>query len=44
MRQTADAIPGCRYAHIDPGTHMVALEQPDALARELAEFRQSVNP
>lgn len=43
MRQTADAFPGCRYVLVDPGTHMMALEQPEALAHELAQFRRSVD-
>ena len=39
MRQTAAGIPGCQYALLDPGTHMMPLEQPDALATELCRFR-----
>ncbi|WP_194893137.1 alpha/beta fold hydrolase [Catenulispora pinisilvae] len=39
MRQTADGIPDAEYRLIDPGTHMMPLEQPDALAAELERFR-----
>lgn len=41
-RQTADGIPGCQYRILDPGTHMIAMEQPDALAGALREFRRDV--
>jgi hypothetical protein len=44
MKQTAEAIPSCRYVLVDlPGTHMMALEQPESLAYELAQFRRSVD-
>lgn len=42
MRQTADGIPGCQYRVLDPGTHMMTMEQPDALAGALREFRREV--
>jgi 3-oxoadipate enol-lactonase len=43
MRQTANGIPGAEYTLIDPGTHMMPLEQPDALAAELVRFRRAVD-
>lgn len=42
MRQTADGIPGCAYVLLDPGTHMMPMEQPEALAEHLRLFRRSV--
>jgi 3-oxoadipate enol-lactonase len=39
MKPIADAIPGATYAVIDPGTHMMPLEQPEALAA----FRERVD-
>lgn len=41
MRRTARGIPGSEYVLLDPGTHMMPLEQPDALAAELCRFRDS---
>jgi pimeloyl-ACP methyl ester carboxylesterase len=39
MRRTAHGIPGSEYVQLDPGTHMMPLEQPDALAAALGRFR-----
>ncbi|ATL70607.1 alpha/beta fold hydrolase [Nocardia terpenica] len=41
MRRTARGIPGSEYVLLDPGTHMMPLEQPDALAAVLRRFRTS---
>ena len=41
MRRTARGIPGSEYVLLDPGTHMMPLEQPEALAAELCRFRDS---
>jgi 3-oxoadipate enol-lactonase len=40
---TAQGIPLCSYTIIDPGTHMLVLEQADALATTLVRFRHEVD-
>jgi 3-oxoadipate enol-lactonase len=42
LQAIASAVDGCRYVLIDPGTHMKAMEQPDALATALLQFRNDV--
>lgn len=42
LQAIADGIAGCRYVLVDPGTHMMPMEQPDALAGALLEFRRDV--
>jgi 3-oxoadipate enol-lactonase len=39
----ADGVEGCRYVLVDPGTHMMPMEQPDALCAELLQFRRDVD-
>ena len=40
MRRTAEAW-RAEYRELDPGTHMMALEQPQELVRELLAFREA---
>ena len=42
LQAIADGIDDCRYVLIDPGTHMMPMEQPDALAGALTQFRNDV--
>lgn len=42
LQAIANGIKGSRYVLIDPGTHMMPMEQPDALAATLLEFRHDV--
>jgi len=42
LQAIADGVDGCRYVLVDPGTHMMPMEQPDALAGVLLEFRHDV--
>jgi 3-oxoadipate enol-lactonase len=42
MRKTAEAW-HAEYKEINPGTHMMALEQPEQLVEELLAFRQSMD-
>jgi 3-oxoadipate enol-lactonase len=42
MRQTADGLPDCEYVELDPGTHMMTMEQPEAVADALLAFRERV--
>ncbi|GAT17968.1 alpha/beta fold hydrolase [Secundilactobacillus silagei] len=43
MAQMAAAYPNSKRVTIDPGTHMMPMEQPQATAKELVEFYQSVD-
>lgn len=42
LQAIADGVDGCRYVLVDPGTHMMPMEQPDALASVLLHFRHDV--
>ncbi len=42
LQAIADGSAGCRYVLVDLGTHLMPMEQPDALARTLLEFRRDV--
>ena len=42
MLLTSQAIPNATYELLDPGTHMMVLEQPDTLAEKLVSFRKRV--
>ena len=43
MLEIARAIPNATYKLIDPGTHMMILEQPAALSAELVAFRKYID-
>jgi 3-oxoadipate enol-lactonase len=43
MLEIARAIPNAIYKLIDPGTHMMILEQPAALSAELVAFRKYID-
>jgi len=40
MKMTLETCKTAEYAEIDPGTHMMAMEQPGAVGRELLAFRK----
>lgn len=42
MQATAEAYPNSRFVAIDPGTHMMPMEQPAPVAAALAAFRERV--
>jgi 3-oxoadipate enol-lactonase len=42
LKAIANGVEGSRYVLIDPGTHMMPMEQPEALAETLLEFRDDV--
>jgi 3-oxoadipate enol-lactonase len=42
MQRTAEAYRNGEFRSVDPGTHMMPMEQPEPVARELAAFRARV--
>jgi len=43
LEAIANGVEGCRYVLVDPGTHMMPMEQPDALSAALLQFRRDVD-
>ncbi|ANK61450.1 hypothetical protein AYR56_03765 [Loigolactobacillus backii] len=43
MKQMAAAYPNSKLVTLDPGTHMMPMEQPQAVAEQLIKFYQAVN-
>jgi 3-oxoadipate enol-lactonase len=39
MREQMSGTPNLEFTVIDPGTHMMGMEQPDAFAAALRDFR-----
>lgn len=42
LEAIANGVPRARYVLIDPGTHMMPMEQPETLAASLLQFRHEV--
>ncbi len=43
LQAIANGVPGAQYVLVDPGTHMMPMEQPEALASSLLQFRHDVD-
>lgn len=43
LKAIADGVPNCRDVLIDPGTNMMPMEQPDALAAALFDFGNEID-
>jgi 3-oxoadipate enol-lactonase len=43
MRLTAESIPGCKYVLLDPGTHMMPMEQAASVGHALLAFRRETD-
>jgi 3-oxoadipate enol-lactonase len=43
LEAIADGVPDCRYVLVDPGTHMMPMEQPGPLADALVAFRSEID-
>jgi pimeloyl-ACP methyl ester carboxylesterase len=42
MQPIAAALPRAEYRLIDPGSHLMAIEQPDAVAAAILAFRTRI--